>query len=378
MTDFPSTFHGRLALQQRVLPVYRAAFMDALARTCRGGLEVFAGQPRAEESIAVTDDLQTAQFTPARNIHILNGALYLCHQPGLLRWLADRDPDALIVEANPRYLATPAAIRWMKRRGRPVIGWGLGAPPLAGPGAGWRKNGRARFLSRFDTLVAYGPRGAQEYAAIGFPADRIFIAPNAVAARPAHPLPIRPPGFGGKPKALFVGRLQARKRVDLLLQACAALPHRMQPELIIIGDGPERAALETLAAGVYPGAVFAGAQHGETLASLFTAADLFVLPGTGGLAAQEAMSYGLPVIMGRGDGTNEALVRSPAGTMPGNGWQVPPDDLAALTAILGEALSDAGRLRRMGAESYRIVTEEVNLENMVGVFQDALERAARG
>ncbi len=122
---------------------------------------------------------------------------------------------------------------------------------------------------------------------------------------------------------------------------------------------------------VYPSAEFPGAKHGAELAAYFSAADLFVLPGTGGLAVQEAMSYGLPVIMGQGDGTNDELVR------PENGWQIPPDDLPALAETLRTALSDATRLRRMGAESYRIVREEINLEKMVGVFVEALNSALK-
>jgi len=37
-------------------------------------------------------------------------------------------PDALIMEANPRYLSTASAVKWMHKQNRPVIGWGLGAP----------------------------------------------------------------------------------------------------------------------------------------------------------------------------------------------------------------------------------------------------------
>jgi len=46
--------------------------------------------------------------------------------------------------------------------------------------------------------------------------------------------------------------------------------------------------------------------------------------------------------------------------------------LPALTETLRLALCDAARLRRMGAESYRIVSEEINIERMVGVFVEAL------
>jgi len=79
------------------------------------------------------------------------------------------------------------------------------------------------------------------------------------------------------------------------------------------------------------------------------------------------MSYGLPVIVAKGDGTQDDLVR------PENGWQIAPDDDFALLFALQEALSDLRRLRAMGAESYRIVAEEINLEKMVAVFVSALQ-----
>lgn len=361
-------FAGKLAVQQRVLTTYRATFFDTLAQACSDGLSVCAGLPRPEESIATSTDLQFAHYVPAKNIHLLRGSYYLCYQRGLLRWLVDWNPEALIVEANPRYLATPTAVRWMNLRLRPVIGWGLGAPPPAGLLASLRKNRRLSFLRQFDALLTYSRRGADEYAALGFPVERIFVAPNAAAPRPTRPMPSRPPGFDGRPTVLFVGRLQARKRVDLLLEACAALPERLLPRLVIVGDGPERKSLEALAKMVNPSAEFTGARHGTDLALCFSTADLFVLPGTGGLAVQEAMSYGLPIIMGQGDGTNDDLVRTE------NGWQIPSGDLYALTETLRMALSDAGHLRAMGAESYRIVAEEINLEKMVGVFVEALNQ----
>jgi glycosyltransferase involved in cell wall biosynthesis len=163
---------------------------------------------------------------------------------------------------------------------------------------------------------------------------------------------------------LFVGRLQARKRIDSLLRACVEMPN--MPRLVIVGDGPERGNLEMLAEQVYPSAQFVGAKHGQELDPYFEEADLFVLPGTGGLAVQQAMSHGLPVIVAKGDGTQDDLVR------PGNGWQIPPEDYNALVATMREALSDVKRLRKMGEESYRIVSEEINLEKMVEAFVMAL------
>lgn len=360
MTIFP----GRLALLQRVLPSYRAPFFDALASACSGGLTLFAGQPLPTEGIATTTQLRITNYQPVSNLHFSNpqSPFYFCYQRGVIDWLERENPAALIVEANFRYLSSPAAIRWMKKRGRPVIGWGLGAPASRGILSVLRN----RFLRSFDALIAYSARGAEQYAACGFPAERIFVAPNAVAPAPKHSLPSRVDASPLRPCVLFVGRIQARKRIPSLLKACAELPAQLQPRLVIVGEGPELEKVQTLALSIYPSAEFVGAKHGAELAPYFLAADLFVLPGTGGLAVQEAMSYGLPVIVAKGDGTQDDLVR------PENGWQIPPEDDFALLFAMQEALSDLPRLRRMGAESYRVVAEEINLEKMVGVFVKAL------
>lgn len=356
-------FRGKLAVQQRVLPTYRVPFFDLLASACAGGMSLFTGLPRPQEGIAAASQLQIAQYRAGHNIHLLGGELYLCYQQGLIAWLKECDPHALIVDANPRLLSTSTAVKWMRARRRLVLGWGLGAPHLSGPLARFRQMRRLSFLRRFDALIAYSRRGAEEYAALGFPRERIFVAYNSVSPAPAQPLPSRPLTFDPRPVILFVGRLQTRKRVDFLLRACAAIQN---VHLVIVGDGPERPALEAFAKDVYPQAEFTGARHGAELKPLFEAADLFVLPGTGGLAVHEAMSYGLPVIVAQGDGTQDDLVR------PANGWQIPPDDFEALVAALKDALSDPARLRRMGEESYRIVREEINIERMAETFVAAL------
>ncbi len=358
-----TTFPARLGLQQRVLPDYRVPFFDMLAQACQGGLSLFAGLPRAGEGIT-RGQPQTAKYFAAENHHLFNGSLYLCYQSGWIDWLNQWDPAALIVEANPRYPATPSGVRWMHQRGRKVIAWGLGSPQGTGLLAGMQRSQWRQFIRQFDALISYSERGAGEYAALGFPPEKIFVAPNAVAPRPQKQ-PKHPSRMTQVPTVLFVGRLQARKRLDHLIRACAQMPEP-RPRLVIVGDGPQRHNLEILAKEEYPAAQFVGARHGAELQDYFASADLFVLPGTGGLAIQEAMAHGLPIIAARGDGTQNDLVRE------ANGWQVQPDDYDALVNALRLALSDIKRLRSMGAESYRIVYEEINLEQMVNAFIRAL------
>ena len=353
-------FYGKLALQQRVLPTYRVPFFERLNSACEGGMSLYTGLPRPSEGITSTDKIRISYYKLGKNVHLFGGSLYLCYQRGLIEWLEEWNPDALIVEANSRYLSTPSAVRWMHQQGKPVIGWGLGSPPVGS----FRQQRRSAFLRQFDAMISYSQRGADEYAREGFPLDNLFVAHNSVSPAPTWPIPDRPNTFNERPCVLFVGRLQLRKNVDLLLGACAEM--ESQPRLVIVGDGPEHDELESLAEEIYPSTEFVGARHGAELKAYFMEADLFVLPGTGGLAVQEAMSYGLPVIVAQGDGTQDDLVRNE------NGWQIPPDDLDTLVATMNDALSDVARLRKMGEESYRIVKEEINIEKMVEVFVAAL------
>src|SRR5688500_18632841 len=144
-------FPGKLAVQQRVLPNYRAPFFDLLASACDGGMSLFTGLPRPGEGIATADELQVAHYESGEDLHFFSDSFYLCYQRGLLGWLKKWDPDVLIAEANPRYLSTPAAVKWMHGQNKPVIGWGLGSPPVGG----FRKQRRLSFISQFDAMIAY-------------------------------------------------------------------------------------------------------------------------------------------------------------------------------------------------------------------------------
>lgn len=373
-------FCGRVGIQQRVVPGYRIEFFDLLAQSCSGGLGVFAGDVPQSESIPAVDIFNTAEYSKAKNYHFLDiqSSYYFLWQGRLLEWLENWNPDVLIVEANPRYISTFQGIRWMHSQNKPVIGWGLGAPNINGKSKfgssiarGVRNSLRRRLLRQLDSIIAYSHIGGSEYKQIAGPNIPIFVATNAVAKSPIGNAPIRKGEFDGHPVVLYVGRLQARKRIDDLIRACSKLPPDIQPKLVIVGDGPERMVLEELAKITYPATEFLGHKVGQELSNLFLEADIFVLPGTGGLAVQEAMSYALPVIVAEGDGTQHDLVT------PDNGWIIPSDDQEALLATLRNALSSPRKLREMGKCSFRIVQDRVNIEQMVNIFIDALNHTCR-
>ena len=360
--------HARVALQQRILPEYRAAFFETLATACLQGLSVFAGEPRHDEAAATVERLSIANYSRARNLHFLSGGAYFYWQAGLLRWLRSWQPDVLVVELNPRNRSNPLATGWMRSRGKPVVGWGLGIAEHNSLASALQRSA----LGACSAIIAYSEVGARQYIEAGVEPSRVFIAANAVAPRPSDPPVQRSLTYhDGKPELLFVGRLQPRKRVDALLHALALLPVEKQPRLVIIGDGPDRSRLEALAREFYPRAEFVGTKHGDALAPYYADADLFILPGTGGLAVQQAMAHALPVIVGEADGTQGELVREE------NGWLLPDDNPQTIARIIDDALTDIARLRQKGLASYRIVAEEVNLEAMVQVFTNAIESVMR-
>ena len=107
---------------------------------------------------------------------------------------------------------------------------------------------------------------------------------------------------------LVAARLLAYRRVDLAVQACT----RLRRELVVVGDGPERARLETMAG---PSVRFVGHVDRPRLIDLFARCHAYLLPGIEdfGIAPVEAMAAGKPVIAFAGGGALETVVPGTTG-----------------------------------------------------------------
>jgi teichuronic acid biosynthesis glycosyltransferase TuaC len=170
-------------------------------------------------------------------------------------------------------------------------------------------------------------------------------------------------GGAGHQSLVTVAHLVARKRHADVLRALAVLSQR-HPTLryAVIGDGPERVALEGLAVrlGVAGRVDFHGQLAPERALEQARRCTLFVMPSTEeafGVVYVEAMAAGVPAIGCRGEPGPEEIAAA------GDGFLlVPPGDIERLTQRIDELLSDPRRLREAGQRARATVAANFTWE----------------
>ena len=155
-----------------------------------------------------------------------------------------------------------------------------------------------------QAVMAATPALAAELRARGF--RNVVLCSRGVDTSLFHPrttdlcLPV--------PVFLSVGRVAVEKNLEAFLEL--DLPGTK----LVVGDGPDRSALERR----FPDAVFLGARHGEELAEIYAAADVFVFPSktdTFGLVLLEALASGLPVAAFPVAGPRDVIGTAPVGVL---------------------------------------------------------------
>jgi len=269
---------------------YRSNVVAALRSRMGDKLTIYAGAPAYDPSIRLLN-YEQAGVQRLRNRY-LKGDILLQDLP----WLALLRADTLILDLNPRVPHVWLITGLRRVLGRRTMLWGHAWPHL---GAGARSDRLRGLLRRLASgLVAYTETQAQALRDT-LPGRQIEAAPSALYAAAN----MRFESTAVRFRILYVGRLVAEKKADLLLEAFLKVAGSMPGiVLTIVGDGPQRADLMAKAQASteaerieFPGYISA---H-ERLRLIYAETIVSVSPGYVGLSVTQSLSFGVPMLISR-------------------------------------------------------------------------------
>lgn len=186
--------------------------------------------------------------------------------------------------------------------GLPYFAWIRGGDYYFMKEVNWKRWIIKNVLS--DTLVLVQTEHIRSDVSSEFPGSSLRVLGNGVDIPEKH---------ADGDNIVFVGRLKDQKGVEILLHAAS----NIDEDLLIVGDGPQREALETLAEEIDVTATFVGWVDPDSVGTYLQRGKLFVLPSVDGEglpnALLEAYAYGLPVVATDTGGVSDAVINGETG-----------------------------------------------------------------
>ena len=242
-----------------------------------------------------------------------------------------------------------------------------------------------RCMLAADLVVTLGEAMREEIAARGVPGEKILIVPNAVSGEFLQPLPdaatLRE-DLGIRPDEYITGvvsSLVPHEGIGTMLGATAILRARGVPvRALIVGDGPERAALQRQAAqaGLAEAAVFTGRVPASKVRQFHALLDIFVVPRTPDRVCQlvtplkpvEAMASGLCVV------TSEVKALTEIVKHEVTGMQTVPQDPVSLADCLECLIYSPDIRRKLGDNAREWVAGDRTWAHNATRYRDAYAR----
>jgi glycosyltransferase involved in cell wall biosynthesis len=238
-------------------------------------------------------------------------------------------------------------------------------------------------MTRADLVVTLGETMRQEIIERGVPAENVIIVPNGVSEEFLAPLPngaaLRA-SLGIKPGEHVVGlvsSLVAHEGIGTLLEAVKILGDRgIAARALIVGDGPERTALERQAAALGLDAIFTGRVPSARVRDYHAVLDVFVVPRTPDRVCQlvtplkpvEAMASGLPVVVSSVRALAEIVQDGETGLL------FPPLDAGALADQLQQLMSRADLGAKLGSRARDWVARDRTWAHNAARYRAAYQR----
>ncbi len=230
------------------------------------------------------------------------------------------------------------------------------------------------FFDSTDLIYNNSEHYRQQWAHRNIIPAKLKILPRGLDTDRFHPSKGRPDFFaptGVSPdavKLLYVGRISVEKDLDVIVRAHDTLTGRndLPPwNLIFIGEGPYLDELRRK----LPKAVFAGALHGEDLATAYASADIFLFPSTTdtfGNVVIEAQASGLPTIVSDLGGPKDLVEEGV------NGYITPALNDRAFAVAMARLIGDPALREKMGRKARQGV-EHRSWDNAFAKFWELSE-----
>jgi len=215
-------------------------------------------------------------------------------------------------------------------------------------------------------LIALSKTEKGHYESMGVPSEKVSVVFNGIDADRFQNLPARGAlarelGLEDRQVIAYLGRLNPRKGLDLLLHAFAEV-HRRKRDAVLVFAGPDEGCqrrLETLAGtlAVKDSVAFIGLVIGEKRLQLLADADVIVYPGyheVFGMVPFEALACGKPVIVSDDSGCGEIVRQARAGVT------VPFGDHVAWAEAIVTVLDNGREIREMIGRGREFVQERLN------------------
>lgn len=370
----------KIALIIPMLQPYRITFYERIVESNPNiRFNFFHGLTRESARPAYKDEVKfdTIPYYPKL---IKVGPFGLYFNEGLLEKIKEFNPHAIILFGNPGVITNQEIVRWAKRKKIKVALWVCS----------W-DNGKAKgifkpikdyitklYFNKADYFLAYSSHAKKFIEDLTGKADNITIAYNGLdisgqlqnynnVLSEAQVLRNNLP-----PKSflfLYVGGIIPTKKPIFLINAFIKL-HKQNPNIYlwIIGSGPEKEKIEELIKQ-YPNIQFWG-RIVDGVDKYFAAADCFVLPGSGGLALNQAMFWKTPCIASFADGTEEDLVIDGQ-----TGFRFEVKNEQNLIEKMNHILKMPESEREIyGENAYKLIVNQSNTEKMTKAFNVVIKK----
>ena len=301
----------------------------------------------------------------------------------LTAWLRGAHADLVHAHVGEDLAVLPIAVSASRSAGIPLVvtvhcslrhtfvGSGPRAVLLGRIGGGIQ----TAICRRADVVITLTSRLARRLADDGVASERLHVIPSGVTAAAFAGEPPDPFPRTGRPRVVYVGRLARQKCVETLVAAAARM-RTYAVQVLIVGDGPVRPAVEAAIRrhGVADRVRITGFRPHRDIPAVLRHADVFCLPSRYeelGSALLEAMQAGLPIVASDTGGIPEALGSA--------GRLVPPGDPAAIARAVDRLLADraeATRLARLARERAHRFNWDRLARRVVGVYHVALTKSA--